>query len=82
MFLHLGDQKEINIDKILLIVDYNTMNSSIINAEFVENMKKKNLINILSDEETKSIVMVEENGKNILYFSPITSLTLQKRMVF
>ena len=80
MFLHLGGDIVINTKSIVAIMDLETSSVSKITREFLKKItKNNNVININSLELPKSYVICEENGKIIVYVSPISSRTLNKR---
>lgn len=88
MYLHIGEEVEIHIDKIIFCFDIKT----------IENIYDFNSINEyyeiikISEDETKSIILVNDNenksnGKNNsskmfkLYLSPISVISLEKRLI-
>ncbi len=80
LFLHIGAEKEIEMNKILCILDYTSFNQSIINRTFCEHKKQSERVFNDSEEHPKSIVVLHDGEDIILYLSPITSNTLHKRM--
>jgi len=80
MFLHLGSDVCINSKNIIAVMDLETTSVSKITKEFLKiTTNKGNVININSEELPKSYVITKENGKNLIYVSPISSKTLLKR---
>lgn len=78
MFLHIGAEVEISFRDIISIIDLEKSKSKILD-EFLKNAyENKNIIKI-SNEQIKSIVIVNKKSNNILYLSPISTLTLIKR---
>jgi hypothetical protein len=50
--------------------------------EFFENLKEKGKVYSVSEDNPKSFVIVNNNKDTIIYLSPISSVTLQKRIDF
>ncbi|MEN6414006.1 MAG: DUF370 domain-containing protein [Veillonellales bacterium] len=74
MFLHLGADIVIPLANIISINDLKSVRS-VINKNFIQNMRdKKKVINV-SAEEPKSFIITD----NMVYLSAISSLTLKKR---
>ncbi|MFC5711652.1 extracellular matrix regulator RemB [Thalassorhabdus alkalitolerans] len=74
MFIHLGGDTVIRAKDVVAILDYETNKSSAISQQFLNAKDKKDIIEISADLQ-KSIVVTDD----ILYFSPISSLTLKRR---
>ncbi|WP_100400506.1 extracellular matrix regulator RemB [Bacillus sp. FJAT-44742] len=74
MFIHLGGDTVIRAKDVVAILDYETNKSSAISQQFLNTKDKKDIIEISADLQ-KSIVVTDD----ILYFSPISSLTLKRR---
>jgi ribosomal protein S8 len=92
MFLHLGKDIIVPIKDIVLILDMNGMNKSKDSKAFLKTAEEEGFIKKISEEKTKSCVVTEQviersKGqkkvvKTIVYYSPISSMTLQKRANF
>lgn len=75
MFIHLGGEKIIRANELVAIFDLSVEKSSKISKQYVQYAKKHQLIEIIGEEESKSLVVTKEK----LYYSPISSTTLKKR---
>lgn len=75
MFVHLGGEKVIRAVELIAIFDVTIENSSKISKQFIENAEKTNKIEVIGEEEPKSLVVTQEK----VYYSPISSATLKKR---
>lgn len=77
MFLHLGSDVMIYEKEVLGVFAYESKNISPINKEFIDSMRSENkIVEITEAKKAKSLVLTNTN----LYFSPISSNTLQKRV--
>ncbi|MCB5239282.1 MULTISPECIES: extracellular matrix regulator RemB [Niallia] len=74
MYVHIGENILVRTSEIITILDKQTVESSPISKEFLE--QQKAMINGKSSSY-KSIVIT----KDTIYFSPIASNTLKKRTV-
>ena len=80
MFLHLGSDVVVNTKYIVAIMDLETTSVSKRTQEFLKKATKNNcVVNVSNEDLPKSYVIVNEKGKNIVYISPISSQTLNKR---
>ncbi|AOZ92849.1 extracellular matrix regulator RemB [Paenibacillus crassostreae] len=76
MYIHLGGERIIRSSELIAIFDISIEKSSKISKKFVNHVKEeKTLVNI-GEEEPKSIVVT----KDTVYYSPISSVTLKKRV--
>lgn len=75
MFIHLGAEKVIRASELIAIFDISIESSSKISKQFVNFAAKEKNIEVIGEEDPKSLVVAE--GK--LYYSPISSTTLKKR---
>ena len=80
MFVHIGADVEIMVRDLIGIFDINSIDNSKISKEFLKVAQEEGFISIISEDEIKSVVITEEKGKNVIYLSPISSATLQKRI--
>lgn len=80
MYLHLGNKTIISSDEIIGIFDLDTATVSKRTRDFLnKNEKQNNIVNV-SYEIPLSFVVCEDKSKNKkIYFSPVSSLTLNKR---
>ncbi|MCT4594652.1 MAG: DUF370 domain-containing protein [Anaeromicrobium sp.] len=87
MFLHLGKDVVVPRKNIISILDYETFKKSKTGREFLKVIEEEEFVRKISDDKIKSCVItetVEINKKRkviktIVYYSPISSVTLQKR---
>ncbi|KXG73838.1 extracellular matrix regulator RemB [Thermotalea metallivorans] len=92
MFLHLGGDVVIPIGDIVSIIDISTALKSKDSKEFFKNVEAEGFVHRISEEEPKTCVITEKREKKgkkpskktqmIIYYSPISSVTLQKRANF
>lgn len=76
MYVHIGKDNIIKYDKIISILNIkNNLKEILKNFDFEEKCD----INNISDKY-KSVIIVEENNINKIYFSNISSITLAKRI--
>lgn len=76
MFIHLGGEKIVRASELIAIFfDLSIEKSSRISKQFISNAVKEKSIEVIGEEESKSLVVTE--GK--VYYSPISSATLKKR---
>ncbi len=78
MFLHLGGEKSVLKKQIIGIFDYDLIKKSRITKEFMDIAINENLIEQKKNgNKIKSFILTTDK----IYFSPISSVTLQKRVV-
>lgn len=78
MFLHLGNEKLVLAKDIIGIFDYNLIKKSRITKEFMEIITNEEALEEASaDKKVKSFVVTKDK----VYLSPISSVTLQKRIL-
>lgn len=78
MFLHLGSELSVLKKNIIGIFDYDIVKKSKDTKEFLEIATNEGTINKIKDStKNKSFVVTDEH----VYLSPISSLTLEKRIV-
>lgn len=79
MFLHIGADTEIRVKDIVGILDIKSLMTSKTAQSFLNIVQNEDLHKLIS-KEIKSVIITEENGKSLFYFSPISSVALQKRI--
>lgn len=86
MILHLGGDFSINVKDVIAILDIKSTLKSKDSKTFFKICKEEGFIRRISEEEPRSLVFVErkerknnKKNKTIVYESPISALTLQKR---
>ncbi|AKL93531.1 hypothetical protein CACET_c00050 [Clostridium aceticum] len=92
MFLHLGGEFVVKTKDIIAILDIDSVLKSKDSKAFLKICEEEEFIENICEEEPRSIVIVERienknkshkgNHKTIVYKSPISALTLQKRAGF
>lgn len=75
MFLHLGADVVVGINRIISILDLRTAGRSEATREFLQLCRSQNRILEIAEGTPKSIVVTDRE----VYLSPISSLTLKKR---
>lgn len=76
MLLHIGAERSIAQDKVLVILDIKTVKKSALNREYLKQVKGKAIMVATAEEDVKSVIITEEK----IYLSAISSLTLKKRI--
>ncbi|QPC47936.1 extracellular matrix regulator RemB [Mangrovibacillus cuniculi] len=74
MYIHIGGDKMLQTKDILTMIDYSSVIESTINAEFTNQHREKVEV---STNAPKTIIVTE----NILYYSPLATQTIQKRIM-
>ncbi|HEX7056512.1 MAG TPA: extracellular matrix/biofilm biosynthesis regulator RemA family protein [Bacilli bacterium] len=75
MYLHLGGEKVISTSEIIAIFDISPDKPAKISQAFLDIAEGENKIEVIGEEEAKSLVVTESK----IYYSPISSTTLKKR---
>jgi hypothetical protein len=75
MFIHLGGEKIIRAAELIAIFDLSMEKTSKISKQFILNAEKEKKIEMIGEEDSKSLVVTI----NKVYYSPISSSTLKKR---
>ncbi|HHV28534.1 MAG TPA: DUF370 domain-containing protein [Clostridium sp.] len=79
MFLHIGGDRVVPIKNIIAILDMETTTISKDTKEFLAISEEEGFIQTISSDIPKSFIITEIDKKSIIYLSPISSITLQKR---
>ena len=79
MYLHLGQDTAVRVENIIGIFDMDTSTVSKRTRDFLTQAEKEKRVKNVSFELPKSFIICRENGKDIIYISPISSQTLIKR---
>lgn len=82
MFIHLGGNTVISLKDIISIMDVESSNLSNTTKEFLSIAEDEGFIRKISEDEPKSFILTEKDNKTIIYLSPISSVTLNKRAGF
>lgn len=75
MYIHLGGEKIVRAAELVAIFDISIEQSSKISKQFVTSATKRKDVEVIGEEESKSIVVTKQK----IYYSPISSSTLKKR---
>jgi extracellular matrix regulatory protein B len=75
MYIHLGGEKIIRASQLVAIFDISIEQSSKLSRQFVAQAQKNKEVEMIGEEEPKSIVVTEQK----VIYSPISSSTLKKR---
>ena len=76
MFIHIGSDQIISATDLIGIFDMSLKGTSKLIRNYLEHEEKNKKIVVIGDEMSKSFVVT----KNKLFFSPISSKTLKKRL--
>ena len=79
MFLHIGEGKIIDKEKIIGVFDLETTSTSKRTREFLRNIEKKGIVKNVSEEIPKTYIICEKNGEERVYITQISPKTLLKR---
>ena len=82
MFLHIGGDVVIPLSTIIAILDIETTTISKDTKEFLTIAEEEGFIASISDDLPKTFIITETDKKSKIYLSPISSITLQKRVGF
>jgi len=77
VYIHLGGERIIRSSELIAIFDLSIEKNSKISKQFITEAAKEKKIEIIGDEECKSLVVTVDK----VYYSPISSATLKKRAV-
>lgn len=75
MFIHIGGDIFIKIKDVIAILDMNHLGHNINKEEYFQTLEKSHQVVKITMENIKSIIFTTD----ILYYSPISSLTLKRR---
>jgi hypothetical protein len=75
MYVHLGGERIVRASELVAIFDVSVEQSSRISRQFTAWASKRKNVEVIGEEEPKSIVITTRK----VYYSPISSSTLKKR---
>jgi hypothetical protein len=75
MYVHLGGERIVRASELVAIFDISIEQSSRISRQFTAWASKRKNVEVIGEEEPKSIVVTTQK----VYYSPISSSTLKKR---
>ena len=79
IYLHLGQDTVVKTANIIGIFEMDTSTVSIFTRKYLEIAEKRKRVINVSFELPKSFVVVNEEGKIMVYITQLSSSTLQKR---
>jgi len=79
MILHLGKDYIVPVKDVIFILNYENANDNEDTMAYLKNLEAKVEKIYIAKSGIKSIVYARLMGKEYLYFSPISSVTLYKR---
>ncbi|HCW03903.1 MAG TPA: DUF370 domain-containing protein [Clostridium sp.] len=80
MFLHLGENVVVPAKDIIAIFDMETSVYGSDTSQFLRLAEEDGFVEKITSKIPKSFVIAEVNKKSKIYLSPISSLTLSKRI--
>lgn len=81
MILHIGGDFIVDDRDIVAIFDLDNTTTSTYTQEFLKKVEKDGMIIAISDDLPKSFIITVQEEITIIYLSPISSATLQKRYI-
>jgi hypothetical protein len=82
LFIHIGENVVIPLKDIIAIMDIESASMSDDTRQFLKTADEEGFIRRVSAEEPKAFILAEIDKKSVIYYSPISSLTLCKRSGF
>ena len=79
MYVHIGKDVVINSDNIITILDIEALEKKKKIEEVLQNLKISGNIIDVSEENKKSLIILEKNDKILGYITNISSSTIAKR---
>jgi len=79
MILHIGGDIVIPMKDIIVIIDLESTAMAKDTKAFLKIARQEGLIQKVSEDPPKSFILVKAHKKAIVYYSPISSVTLMKR---
>jgi hypothetical protein len=81
MFLHIGGDVVIHEKNIIAILDIESTTISKDSKKFLKKAEEEGIICSLSNDLPKTFILTDKGNECKIYLSPISTLTLQKRIV-
>lgn len=79
MILHIGGDFIVDNRNIVAIFDLDNTTTSVSTQDFLKRVEKDGMVITISDELPKSFIITMQEEMTVVYLSPISSVTLQKR---
>ena len=81
MYINIGGDVIIDAREIVGVFDIDKTTVYKVNRNYLSKTEKSGKIINITDKIPKSFVVCEKNSENMVYISPLTTTTLQKRMI-
>ncbi len=81
MILHIGEEKVVFVNNIIAVMDIEKTTTSNNTREFLKRCEEKGMVETIGSDIPKSFIVTMRNGKQTVYLSPISSATLNKRIL-
>ncbi|MGI6085398.1 MAG: extracellular matrix regulator RemB [Acetivibrionales bacterium] len=81
MILHIGEENVVFMNDIIAIFDIEKTTISNNTREYLKACEEKGMIKTVGKDIPKSFIVTMRNGKQKVYLSPISSSTLNKRVL-
>ena len=79
MYVHIGKDLVINSDNIVAILDIESLEKKKKLEEVLQNLKISDKIIDVSEENKKSLIIIQKNNETLGYITNISTTTLAKR---
>ena len=79
MYVHIGKDAVINSDNIIAILDIESLEKKKNLQEVLQNLKISDKIIDVSEENKKSLIIIQKNNETFGYITNISTTTLAKR---
>ncbi len=79
MYVHIGKDIVINSEDVIAILDIDSLIKKKNLKEVLQNLKISDNIIDVSEENRKSLIIIQKNGKNFGYITNISTTTIAKR---
>ena len=80
MFLHIGGNVVVPMSSVIAIFDMDTATTSKDSKEFIRIAEEEGFISTIAEDLPKTFVITEINKKSKIYLTPISSITLLRRL--
>lgn len=80
MYINIGGDVIINAQEIIGVFDIDKTTVYKVNRNYLSKTEKSGKIINITDKIPKSFIVCEKNSENMVYISPLTPVTIQKRM--
>ena len=81
MYVNIGGDVMIKKDDILGVFDIDKLTIYKVNRNYLSKSEKKGKIISVTQKIPKSFIVCEKDLKNVVYISPLTPITLNKRLI-